>query len=52
MKKELQKTFDEYTVRYENDPFDDETIQVGEAFLTDIAKERRKEWQKTVFLRN
>lgn len=48
MKKELQKTLDEYIERYENDPFDDETIQVREAFLTDIAEERRKDWQKTV----
>jgi hypothetical protein len=32
MKKQLQKTFDEFTVRYENNPFDDETIQIRDPF--------------------
>lgn len=48
MRQNLLKDYEQYAKRYDEDPFANDTIEMGEQLLENIGKSRRDEWVKMI----
>jgi len=46
--KNLENLYDSYKEKFAQNPFDDETIEIGECLIAEISEQRRKNWRDTI----
>jgi len=48
MHKNLENLYESYKEKFAQNPFDDETIEIGECLINEISEQRRKDWRDTI----
>lgn len=48
MHKKLENLYESYKEKFTQNPFDDETIEIGECLIAEISEQRRKDWRDTI----
>jgi len=48
MHKNLENLYKSYREKFAQNPFDDETIEIGECLINEISEQRRKDWRDTI----
>lgn len=48
MHNNLENLYDSYKEKFAQNPFNDETIEIGEFLIAEISEQRRKDWRYTI----